>query len=284
MSENNTIKFLLNLEGENIIIDKNISHITTKEDGMTTKNLFFKTTTDFLICPFCGQIVNNLHDYRTVRMTHGIMGKEKTILHIKKKRFKCNDCNKIFTEELPFLSKNCFISDETKRSIADSLTNISSLKTICENHNVSHSTVYRVLQKVPNPKAKSYLPEVLSFDEFRANTGEGKYAFIAVDPIGKKIIEILGDRRHITVFNFFSQFPRKIRNKVKYIISDLWKPYRKIAQILFPNAVMVADKFHYQRVVSEALNKVRKRIYSKLDDKTSYQVKKHWRLTTQKIL
>ncbi len=41
---------------------------------------------------------------------------------------------------------------------------------------------------------------------------------------------------------------------------------------------MVADKFHYQRVVNTAMNSVRKRICSTLTKKQAYFIKKNWRL------
>ena len=65
---------------------------------------------------------------------------------------------------------------------------------------------------------------------------------------------------------------------MKYIISDLWEPYRQVVKKLFPNAVMVADKFHYQRIVNVAMNTVRKRVCSTLKEQQSKFVKKHWKL------
>ena len=39
------------------------------------------------------------------------------------------------------------------------------------------------------------LPRVISFDEFKADTKEGKYAFILNDPIHKKVLDILPNRK-----------------------------------------------------------------------------------------
>lgn len=39
------------------------------------------------------------------------------------------------------------------------------------------------------------LPRVISFDEFKADTAEGKYAFILNDPIHKKVLDILPSRK-----------------------------------------------------------------------------------------
>jgi len=279
MSDINITKFLLDLEEENLIPDENpcIGYIKLP-NGITAKLLSLKTTTEFVICPKCGQIVSKLHDYRRIRVKHYTCGKQPLIISIKKKRFECPDCNLKITESINMVDKNCFISKGVKKSILFSLTQIGSLKSVALEHNVSHTTVYAALNKVSHIREFKGLPPVLSFDEFRANTTDGKYAFMVVNPIGKNIIEILPNRRFNVVFSFFSRFPRKERNRVKFVVIDLWKPYEKVISKLFPNATLVADKFHYQRLVNKSLNEIRKKACAKMDPKIAYQVKKNWRL------
>lgn len=279
MSDINITKFLLDLEEENLIPDGNpcIGYIKLP-NGITAKLLSLKTTTEFVICPECGQIVSKLHDYRNIRVKHYTCGKQPLIISVRKKRFKCPDCNLKITEAINMVDKNCFISKGIKKSILFSLTQIGSLKSVALEHNVSHTTVYNSLNKVPHVREFKGLPSVLSFDEFRANTTDGKYAFMVVDPIGKSIIEILPNRRFNVIFSFFSRFTRKERNKVKFVVIDLWKPYEKVISKLFPNATLVADKFHYQRLVNKSLNEIRKKVCAKMDSKIAYQVKKNWRL------
>ncbi|WP_027399718.1 ISL3 family transposase [Anaerovorax odorimutans] len=279
MSINNNIKFLLDLEEENIVENNFLRNdYVVLKNGVTAKRIHFISSTKFYVCPFCGQIIYKLHDYRTVDLKYNSCGPQPLIVSIKKKRFECEDCNKTITEDLKCVKKHCFISNKVYQSITFSLKKIDSLTDIANNHNVSTSTVYRSLQKVDNINLPNTLPSVLSFDEFKANTSEGKYAFLVVDPINKSILEILSDRKFSSVYKYFSRFNRKVRNRVKYIISDLWEPYRQIILKLFPNATLVADKFHYQRVVNVALNSVRKRISNSLDNKTAYQIKRNWRL------
>lgn len=279
MSDINITKFLLDLEDENLIPDENsCTGYVTLPNGITAKLLKLKSTTPFVVCPECGQILTALHDYRTVQIKHYTCGKQPLIVSIRKKRFKCLDCNLKVTEELSLVNKHCFISNGIKRSILASLTEVGSLKGIAVSHNVSQTTVYQALNKVPPVRKTLSLSPVLSFDEFRANTTDGKYAFMVVDPIGKKILEILPSRRFSQVYSFFARFSRKERNKVKFIVIDLWKPYEKVIRKLFPHATLVADKFHYQRLVNRSLNEIRKQACSRMDSKTAYQVKKNWRL------
>lgn len=282
MSNLNTISFLLGFKDKNIIPDENFQDTAIVRNNITHKVIHMKTTTDFVLCPHCGLIASKLHDYRTVNLKHSTGEKQPLIIALRKKRFKCMHCGSIVTEQLQDIQKNCFITDETKRSLIVSLKKTCSLVSVAENHNVSYSCVYRALEKVNYHSAPKSLPEVLSFDEFKADTNEGKYAFMAVDPINRNIIEILCDRKYSTVYKFFASYSKKERKKVRFIISDLWKPYRKIAKVLFPNATFVADKFHYQRLVSNAFNQIRKNTCKKLDETKSRQIKKYWKLLNKK--
>lgn len=45
------------------------------------------------------------------------------------------------------------------------------------------------------PKYIKNLSAVISFDEFKADTKSGKYAFILNDPIYKKVLDILLERK-----------------------------------------------------------------------------------------
>lgn len=284
MSLVNTIKILLELEEDNLEIDPNFEPGFVKlKNNVTAKLIHYRTTTEFVICSCCGQLVSKLHDYRVTRAKHYLCGQQPLVISIKKKRFHCDDCNVNITENIKDIEKNCFISNALKRSIAYSLKKTSSLKQIAIDQNVSYTSIYRSLNKVSYVSRPSYLPEVLSFDEFRANTADGKYAFIVVDPIGKKILEILPDRKFDSVYKYFQMFSKAIRKRVKYVVSDLWKPYKSIIKLLFPNALMVADKFHYQRVMAQSVGQIRKRISKNFDDKTAYQVKKYWRLLQANI-
>ena len=57
---------------------------------------------------------------------------------------------------------------------------------------MSDDKVRKILQEATSdyPDYLRTLPEVISLDEFKADTKEGKYAFILNDPIHKKVLDI----------------------------------------------------------------------------------------------
>jgi len=106
------------------------------------------------------------------------------------------------------------------------------------------------------------LPEVLSIDEFKGTTDKGKYHCILVDPIKSKVLDILDCRSLDFLLQYFSRF--KNRDKVKYVVIDMWQPYKLVIQQLFPNAKIVIDRFHYVRNCIWAFEKVRKNLQKSL--------------------
>ena len=67
-----------------------------------------------------------------------------------------------------------------------------SIKYIAKTNGVSPGIVRIVLKEAMNnyPEHVTNLPKVISFDEFKADTREGKYAFVLNDPIHKKVLDI----------------------------------------------------------------------------------------------
>ena len=48
------------------------------------------------------------------------------------------------------------------------------------------------------PRHVISLPRVISFDEFKVDTKEGKYVFVLNDPIHKEILNVLSNRKKNT--------------------------------------------------------------------------------------
>ena len=72
----------------------------------------------------------------------------------------------------------------------------------------------------------------------------------------------------------------KNRKSVKVVICDLYKPYYEVAKTCFPNAIFVADPFHYTRYVEDGLDKVRMRLVHKYEE---YKNSKEYRLIKSRL-
>ena len=121
-------------------------------------------------------------------------------------------------------------------------------------------------------KKLTELPEIISLDEFKGNSGGQKYNSIIVDPKEKKVLDILPNRYENDLIKYFSQFSSK--TKVKYFICDMNPHFRNVANTCFKQAIVVADRYHVVRQVVWAVEKVRKNEQSKLPDRHRKYFKK----------
>jgi transposase len=126
---------------------------------------------------------------------------------------------------------------------------------------VSDSFIFRRMQDVQYPKP-SFLPEVLSIDEFRGNAGGQKFQAILTDAKNHKLFDILPTRSQTDLMLYLQEFPNK--KQVKYFVTDMNNVYKDLAKTYFPNAIIVVDRFHVVRYVTWALENVRKRIQKEL--------------------
>lgn len=60
-----------------------------------------------------------------------------------------------------------------------------------------------------------------------------------------------------TVISILKKLPRSLRLKVKEITIDLSPSMKLIAKCSFPNATIVSDRFHVQKLMNEAINDLR---------------------------
>jgi len=135
-----------------------------------------------------------------------------------------------------------------------------SLKDVGYRLNISYPTIMRHMNRKFRLRRLT-LPEVISIDEFKnLKNGFGKYAFIMVDSIRRKLIDTFPNRRIDNLTRYFSKIPIEERLRLKLVISDLWDPYRRLVKMVFPKAKLVADTYHFIRQLYWGLQDVRKRI------------------------
>ena len=220
------------------------------------------------ICPACGAATDRVHDYRMQTIKDIPLARD-TFLHLRKRRYRCS-CGKRFFETNSFLPRYYRVSSRLAAQIIQEFRKIVPATEIGSRFNVSAVTAMRYFNCF-NQKVKE-LPEVLSLDEFKGNSGGQKYNSIVVDPKDRKVLDILPNRYENDLINYFSQFPSK--TKVKYFVCDMNPHFRNVANTCFKQATVVADRYHVVRQVFWALEKVRKNEQSKLPDRHRKYFKK----------
>ena len=123
-----------------------------------------------------------------------------------------------------------------------------------EKYRISTSTVERQLHRNHEKLLKEQLhypcPMVMGIDEHSIHRGRTK---------GAKFAVTLTDLRHNRVYEVFEGKESKTlesnlrrlkgREKVKMVCMDLCSPFRSLVMRLFPNAKIVADRFHVIKLI-----------------------------------
>ncbi|AAN59005.1 transposase [Streptococcus mutans KK21] len=105
-------------------------------------------------------------------------------------------------------------------------------------------------------------------------------AFIAQDFETRKIVTVLENNKQSTIKNYFYNYPRMVRERVKVVTVDMSASYIPIIKQLFPNAQIVLDRFHIIQHLSRAMMSTRVAIMKSFDIKSlPYRaMKNHWRI------
>ena len=229
------------------------------------------------ICPCCGAETDRVHDYRMQIIKDVPMARD-TFLHLRKRRYRC-DCGKRFFEKNSFLPRYYRVTTRLFAEIIFAFKKIVSATEIGCRYNVSGMTAMRYFNLFNKKLTK--LPEVISLDEFKGNSGGQKYNSIIVDPKEKEVLDVLPNRFENDLVKYFAQFTNK--NEVKYFVCDMNPHFRQVARICFPQATIVADKYHVIRQVYWAMEKVRKNEQNKLSKRFRRHFKKSKHLLAKRM-
>ena len=266
MTHNDYTKLILNIKDDNIYFYDNLLTIENIK-GIDTKVFHAYLTYIPEYCPKCGHINESTDDIIKwnfkkncdIKITKACG--YNTILRLDKQRFYCKHCNKTFTASTHIVDFHKQISNDTNLNIKLELMQKGAEKDIARRNNVSTNHVNRILDSISEDKLvknNGFLPEVLGIDEFKATKDtKSKMALIIVDQVHANIFDINNSRLSKDIESYFKMYPKKERDKVKFVTLDLYKPYYKLLPRIFRNAILIPDRFHIDIQVRDALDNTR---------------------------
>lgn len=212
------------------------------------------------VCPTCKKFTDKIKDYRPQKIVLDSVNGKTTYAMFNKRRYICPHCGKTFYEAQSIVSTYQRRSQSQLFHIIHECSKKQSFTDIASRYCVSVTTVIRYFSKIALGIPK-FLPEVLSIDEFKGNAQGQKYQVALVDPVAKKPLDILPKRNTEDLIRYFyKNFNYKQRCKVNLVVTDLSSLFRKVVRTVFPNAKIVADRYHVTRLVNWAMERVRKRV------------------------
>ena len=215
-------------------------------------------------CPCCNQWTDRVHDYRPQKIQHTKIFSRRTNLIYRKRRYACTDCGKRFYEDNSIVERYQRQSIEFKQAVRVELTTGKNFKDVAARFDTSPTTVMRRFDDMSASmlsKTKQ-LPEIIAIDEYKGDAGGEKYQTVIADPVERKPLEVLKDRKKETV----KAYLRQHGHNVKVVVMDMSPSFKAAVDQALGKPVVVADRFHFCRYIYWALERVRRKVQNEFDD------------------
>lgn len=222
----------------------------------------------FEICPKCATTASKTRCGRvsvTVR-DEPLRGDEGNLwLKIHKHRYFCKTCRKPFTEPVAGIWPRRRTTQRFRKHVAKLCENFTNLTRVKNISKISNGLTYKIYYEQIEIKLRERRgiswPEALGIDEhfFSRSRGYTEYATVLTDLKKRKLFDMYLGKDIKNLILQTDHIPG--REKVKVIAMDMSSSYKSFAQKMFPNAIIVSDKFHVLRLLTPAIMKIGKSIH-----------------------
>ena len=145
------------------IKDPNITILNVLNAG-THKEILAKLDYPAPKCPHCQGKMAKYDFQKESKIPYLECAGYKTLIRLRKRRFRCQDCGKVAVAETSLVKKNHQIATIVKQKIAQKLIDKVPMTAIVENLAVSTSTVIRKLKEFEFKADLNYLPTHMSWE------------------------------------------------------------------------------------------------------------------------
>lgn len=211
----------------------------------------------------CGRMTEKIHDYRVQKIQHlKIFARPATVFY-RKRRYVCS-CGKRFYEENQLVDRYQRQSREFKQALAIELIHGKNFKDVALRFGTSPTTVMRRFDEIEatHLKETKELPSIIAIDEYKGDTDGERFQTIIADPVNRRPLEILPDRKKETVKEYLKQYG----SKVEVVVMDMSHSFKAAVDQALGRPIVVADRFHFVRYIYWALERVRRHAQKEFSD------------------
>ncbi|HAR43097.1 MAG TPA: ISL3 family transposase [Bdellovibrionales bacterium] len=184
-------------------------------------------------------------------LKHSRQGNRIVRVQIRARKFLCLQCGRYFNERFAGILPRKRATETFRLEVFERHEGGVSQRALSQTHELSPATIerwyrdfiaYRVKELSNRPS-----PRVLGIDEHFFSKKNG-FATTFCDLSNHKIYDVTLGRSELSLQPYLKRIPERHRTKV--VVMDLSETYRQIAKKHFPNALIVADRFHVIRLVN----------------------------------
>jgi len=203
------------------------------------------------LCPHCGgDRLRNKGRYER-RVRHENWGMRRCVLCLEACKWQCQSCERYFRDRFPGILPRQRSSEAFQKMIfRDHLDGINRRR-LGRREGIGAATVERYfrhgLERQFGQWHSARCPQLLGIDEhfFTRRTG---YATTLCDLRNHKVYDVVLGRSELSLEAYFQRLEGK--DEVRVVCMDLASNYRSLVRLHFPQARIVADRFHVIRLIN----------------------------------
>lgn len=213
-------------------------------------------------CPRCHRRCSQVHGYfKHQRIKHIRIGSRLSLLSLTKRRFDCDHCGRVFTERIGGIKYRHRISQPAKEQVLSHLVD-RSFRAATKQTGIGYHSSRRYLTEKVTPFIWDWSEELTNNEDI--SLGMDEISFSGHDMIrvltnvsGKKLKTILPDDTRLTLWRAVKWIPPNIYSRIKEVAIDLSRENRLCVKKYFPQAKVVADRFHVLQYAKWQINEER---------------------------
>jgi len=230
-----------------------------QRDGLIEVEVMYRRP--YAICPSCGYHTRNVHDCRRQKKLDIPLHGQTLILVLHRRRFRCPECRKVFTEPDEICGWRRRTTQRLRRQLYEEARH-QTVKQVARLYGVGQRFVRECFAKyaanaLEMSGVTKHTPEILGMDEFSVRKGH-RYQTLFCDLRLRRRVEVVDGRDKESAKSYLDKLAEP--GKVKVVVIDMHGPYRAALEECLPKAEIVVDKMHVIGLVNRALDKVRLRV------------------------
>jgi transposase len=207
--------------------------------------------TGTVVCPHCQGQQLRVKDKRVRTPRHETVGIRHTELILETRKYQCRDCRRNFWQRFPGLLPHKRATEPFRKSIFLAHRDGINRSRLGRRENLGAATVERWFQEFLlrdlAQRQAPLCPRILGIDEHFFSRKDG-YATTFCDLHKHRIFDVVLGRSEAALDDYLTQLPGK--DRVRVVCIDLSSSYRALIRKHFPNARIVADRFHVIRLIT----------------------------------
>jgi len=202
-------------------------------------------------CPHCQGERLRIKDSFVRRIRHEDWGVRPCWLDLEAHKFQCRTCGRYFHQRFPGILPRRRNTEAFRRGVYLKHLDGIDRQTLARRERIATATVERwfhdFLRRMNSQRQDAPCPRILGIDEHFFSRKKG-FATTFCDLEHHRVYDVALGRSEAALEPYLRALTG--RERVRVVCMDLSETYRSIIQRYFPNALIVADRFHVIRLIN----------------------------------